>query len=236
MARGQLNFLQLANRALQRLGKTQLGDFTGAVGDSWGGLVRDFINDAQAEVSKEHDWSTLYDSGTFTSSSRIYDLSTAFSDFGREIDLICLGTGGVLTAVSQRDLDAEDPDQAQSGAPERYSIQYPDLTFNRTPTAVNFRLRYLQRPTPLSVETDTSLLPEYCDLVLVWWTVWQLGASREDNQDRGETARDIYEKSLARAIGQDRRRMDRLLHAQPLFAGGGGGRPPVNPGPHYAPA
>lgn len=235
MAAGQLTYLQLVNRVLQRLGKSQVSDFTGQTGDTWGGLVRDFINDAQREVAKEHDWSTLYTSGTFTTSSRTYDLSSSFSNFGREVSLADTTNSRVLTCVSVRDLDEEDPGLDDSGTPTRYSIQYPNLLFNRTPTSTAYRLRYLKRATDLSTVSDVSGLPEYCDLVLVWWAVWQLSASREDSQDRGETARDIYEKSLARAIGQDRRRMDRTYALGPLYPTWLMGRAPVNLGSHYPP-
>lgn len=235
MAAGQYTFLQLVNRVLQRIGKSQITDFTGQTGDVWGGIVRDFLNDAQREVEKEHDWSTLYTSGTFTTSSRTYDLSASFSDFGREIALVDTDNRRVLEPVSAREIDEEDPAQEQEGPPTRYSIQYPNLLFNRTPSAVDFRLRYLKRPTTLSLVSDVSTLPEYCDLVLVWWAVWQLQASREDAQDGGERARDIYEKSLARAIGQDRRRMDRVWRLAALWPGATGGRPLANLGPTYEP-
>lgn len=240
MAAGQLTALQLCNRVLMRLGKSQLTDFTGATGDTWGGIVRTFIADAQGEVWKEHDWSTLYTSGTFTTSSRTYDLSTSFGDFGREIDLVDTSTPcPPLEPASLRELDTLDPALTTSGTPRRYSIQYPNLVFDRTPTAVSYRLRYLKRPTTLTATSVTSAvsdLPDVCDLVLVWWAVWQLAATREDNQDRGETARDIYEKSLARAIGQDRRRMDTLRRIGGLYAyASPAGRPLVNLGSTYAP-
>lgn len=236
MAKGQLTYLQLTNRVLQRLGKSQTvsADFAAPDADSWPGLVKDFLNDAQREVAKEHDWSTLYTSGTFTASLRTYDLSASFSTFGREVDLTDTTNRRVLEPHSLRELDEEDPSQANTGAPTRYAINYPDLVFNRTPSSVSYRLRYLKRATDLSAAADVSLLPEYCDMVLVWWVVWQLAASREDSQDRGEMARDIYDKSLARAIGQDRRRVDRLYRLQALWpAWGPTSRGPVNLGAHY---
>jgi hypothetical protein len=236
MALGQLTYLQLCNRVLMRLGKSQLTSFTGATGDTWGGIVKDFINDAQREVAKEHDWSTLVTSGTFTTSSRTYDLSATFSNFGREIALIDTDNRVVLEPHSLRELDDEDPDQSQAGPPTRYAINYPNLLFNRTPSAVDFRLRYVKRATDLSAVGDVSGLPEYCDMVLVWWAVWQLAASREDSQDRGETARSMFDATLARAIGQDRRRVDRLFRLQPLFpAWGVSSRAPVNLGASYPP-
>ena len=70
MAAGQSTALQLVNAALRRLGKSQITSFTGASGDTWGGLVLDSLNEAQREVEKEHDWSTLVTSGTFSTSSR----------------------------------------------------------------------------------------------------------------------------------------------------------------------
>lgn len=235
MALGQMTYLQLVNSVLMRLGKSQITDFTGQTGDTWGGIVRTFLNEAQREIAKEHDWSTLYTSGTFTTSNRTYDLSASFSNFGREIDLTDTSNRIVLEPVAIRVIDAEDPDQSQAGSPTRYTIQYPNLLFNRTPTSVAFRLRYLKRATDLSLVSDVSLLPEYCDLTMVWWAVWQLAASREDNQDRGETARDIFDKSLARAIGQDRRRMDRLYRLGALYPWptDGTARPPANLGSNY---
>src|SRR3990167_9133305 len=236
MAKGQMTFLQLGNAVLRRLGKSQVTSATytatALATDEWPSLVKDFLNDAQREIAKEHDWSTLYTSGTFTTSSRTYDLSTSFSDFGREVDLADTTNRRVLEPHSLRELDEEDADQAQAGAHTRYSIQYPNLLFNRTPASVSYRLRYLKRATDLSASADVSTLPEYCDLPLIWWAYWQLSATREDNQDRGETARDIYEKSLARAIGQDRRRVDRIYRPQPVWSGWGG-RETVNLGSHY---
>lgn len=236
MAKGQMTFLQLGNAVLRRLGKSQVSSATytatALATDEWPSLVKDFLNDAQREIAKEHDWSTLMTSGTFTTSSRTYDLSASFSDFGREIDLADTTNRRVLEPHSLRELDEEDPDQAQAGSPTRYSIQYPNLLFNRTPAAVAYRLRYLKRATDLSASTDVSILPEYCDLPLIWWAYWQLSATREDTQDGGERARDIYEKSLARAIGQDRRRHDRVYRLQPVMLGFGG-RDPVNFGAHY---
>ncbi len=233
---GQLTYLQLVNRVLQRLGKSQVAssDFNAATGDTWPGLVKDFINDAQLEVAKEHDWSTLFTSITFTTSLRTYDMSTTVSSFGREVDLTDTTHRVVLEPHSLRELDEEDPSQTDAGSPTRYSIQYPYLTFNRTPSSTTYRLRYIQHAIDMVVYADVSVLPRYCDMVLVWWAVWQLSASREDNQDRGETAREIYDKTLARAIGQDRRRTDRIYRLLPVFPMMGmSGRAPVNLGASY---
>ena len=234
MAKGQKTFLQLTNGVLRRLGKSQTTSsaFAGETGDTWPGLVKDALNDAQREIAKEHDWSTLYTSGTFTTSSRTYNLATSFSDFGREIDLADTTNRRVLEPHSLRELDEEDPDQAQAGAPTRYAINYPDLLFNRTPASVAYRLRYLKRATDLSAYGDVSTLPEYCDIPLILWVVAEYSSSREDNQDRGQRAQDKYDKSLARAIGQDRRRVDRIYRLQPVWSGWGG-REPVNLGSHY---
>lgn len=219
MARGQITYLNLTNGVLRRLGKTQVvsADFAGLAADTWGGLVKSFLNEAQAEVYKEHDWSTLITSGTFTTSSRTYDLSTSFSDFGRVIDLVDTTNERLITAVNQRDIDAYDPGLDDAGAPTAYAINYPDLLFDRTPASVAYRLRYLRRPTTLSAAGDLSILPEFCDLPMIWWTYWQLQATREDAADGGAAAKATYEQSLARAIGQDRRRMDRLFVLQPVF-------------------
>lgn len=217
MAQGQLTYLQLCNRALQRLGKTQLTSFTGATGDSWGGIVKDFINDAQQEIYKEHDWSTLQTTVEFTTSDRTYDMSSTVSDFGREVSLVDVSNSRVLQPVNARDIDEFDPALDDEGAPISYAIDYPNLLFDRTPDAIDYRLRYFARPTALSNTTDVSDLPEYCDMAIVWWAVWQLQASREDAQDGGEGAKAIFNSTLARAIGQDRRRTDQLLVLQPAF-------------------
>lgn len=219
MARGQATFLVLTNRVLRRLGKTQTtATLSTLAADSWGGIVRDLVNEAQQEVYKEHDWSTLLTSGTISSISvRTYDLATSFSTFGREIDLISTTNSRRLQPVNHLDIDEVDPGLDDAGAPTAYTIAYPDLLFNRTPSSETFRLRYVRRPTDLSGNTDVSLLPEFCDTVLVLWVYWQLQATREDAQDGGEQARGMYQESLARAIGQDRRRMDRLYVMQPVY-------------------
>lgn len=221
MAGGQLTYLQLTNRVLMRLGKAQVASagFTSLTGDTWGGIVRDSLNDAQAEIYKEHDWSTLQTTATFTTSSRTYDLSASVSTFGREVDLADTTNNRILQPVNARDIDEFDPGLDDAGAPTAYALDYPNLLFNRTPTSTAYRLRYFKRPTALSAAADVSLLPEFCDLALVWWVVWQMQASREDAQDGGEGARAIYQSTLARAIGQDRRRMDHLLVLRPAFAG-----------------
>jgi hypothetical protein len=236
MAKGQMTFLQLGNAVLRRLGKSQVTSATytatALATDEWPSLVKDFLNDAQREIAKEHDWSTLYTSGTFTTSSRTYDLSTTFSDFGREIDLVDTTNRIVLEPHSLRELDAEDPVLTTAGTPTRYAIHYPNLLFNYTPAALAYRIRYLKRATDLSASADVSILPEYCDLPMIWWAYWQLQATREDSQDGGERAKDTYEQTLARAIGQDRRRVDRVYRLQPVWTGWGG-RAPVNLGAHY---
>lgn len=212
MARGQLTYLALTNGVLIRLGKTQTNttDFAGVAADSHAGIVKTLLNDAQREVYKEHDWSTLITSGTFTTSSRTYDLSTSFSDFGREIDLVSTSDNYVLTPVNQRVIDTSDPALTTGGTPREYAINYPDLLFDYTPTSKAYRLRYLRRATNLSASTDVSILPEWCDLPMIWWTYWQLQATREDSTDGGESAKAAYQETLARAIGQDRRRMDQF--------------------------
>jgi hypothetical protein len=217
-----------------RLGKVQVSTgFDGLSGDTWGGMVKDFINDAQAEISKEHDWSTLQTSGTFTTSSRTYDLSTDFPDFGREVSLVDTTNDEMLTPVMARLIDEYDPDLDDAGGPTCYAIDYPTLLFDRTPAAVNFRLRYFRRPTTLVGGSDRSILPEYCDLPLIWWAVWQFQASREDAQDNGENARSVYQSSLARAIGQDRRRMDQVHVLGSVFPRD---RRPILPFPSNYPA
>lgn len=219
MALGQRSYLNLTNRVLIRLGKSQVlsADFAGLAADSWGGIVKTLLNDAQAEIYKEHDWSTLFTSGTFTTSLRTYDLATSFSGFGREVDLVDTTNSRVLIPVSARDIDEYDPGLDDAGAPTAYAIHYPNLLFNRTPTSTAYRLRYLARPTDLSAAGDVSTLPEFCDMVLIWWVIWQLAATREDWQDQGESAKTTYNGTLARAIGQDRRRMDRLYRLQLLW-------------------
>lgn len=218
MAQGQLTYLQLVNRVLMRLGKAQVesAGFTSLSGDTWGGIVRDSINDAQQEVYKEHDWSTLQTTASFTTSSRTYDLSASVSTFGREVDLVDTTNGRTLTPVMARDIDEYDAELDDSGHPTAYAINYPNLLFDRTPSSIAFRLRYFKRPTALSAAADLSILPEYCDMAMVWWVVWQMQASREDAQDGGENARTIYQSTLARAIGQDRRTTDLLLVMRPI--------------------
>ena len=219
MALGQRTYLQLANRALIRLGKAQVTTLVGTTTDTWPDFVKILLNDAQQEIGKEHDWSTLITSVTFTTSSRTYNLATSVSTFGREIDLVDTGNRRVLVAVNLRDIDEQDPANTISGVPTAYAIHYPDLLFNLTPTSVAFRLRYVKRPTDLSADADVSTLPEYCDLPMVWWVVWQLYASREDAADGGGRAQGIYQRSLDRAIAQDRNRMDRLYRLRPMFGG-----------------
>lgn len=220
MALGQLTYLQLTNATLRRLGKAQVvsADFAGLAADTWGGLVKDFLNDAQREVYKEHDWSTLITLYTISAiSDRTYNLSTSVSDFGREIDLTSTTNDQVLEPTTLRTIDTLDPDLDDSASPLRYHIAYPNLLFDRTPSSETFRLRYVKRPAVLSAVTAVSDLPEYCDMVLVWYAYWQLQATREDATDGGEVARSIYENTLARAIGQDRRRMDRVWSLQPIW-------------------
>ena len=127
----------------------------------------------------------------------------------------------MLTAVDQRDLDALDPELDDSGVPTAYSIQYPDLLFNRTPTAISYRLRYLQRPTALAASTDAPITPEFADEALIARTYWILMATREDSTDFGGAARTMYLEALTRAIAQDKRRMDRLYVMQSAFPGRG---------------
>ena len=59
MAAGQLTYLQMTNRVLQRLGKPQIAsaDFAGLASDSWGGLIKDAINDAITDIMDEAAWS-----------------------------------------------------------------------------------------------------------------------------------------------------------------------------------
>lgn len=219
MARGQLTYLNLTNGVLIRLGKAQIAsaDFAGLAADSWGGIVKTLLNDAQREIYKEHDWTTLITSGTFTTSSRTVDLSTSFSNFGREIDLVDTTNGRMLTPVLQRDIDRLDPELDNTGTPWGYSINYPDLLFTHTPSSIAYRLRYLRRPTDLSASGDVSLLPEYCDMPIMWHTIWQLAASREDWTDNGASAQATYQETLARAIGQDQRTMDRFHVLRSVF-------------------
>jgi hypothetical protein len=222
MALGQLTYLQLTNRVLLRLGKPQVAsaDFAGLASDSWGGLVKDLLNDAQQEVYKEHDWSTLNvpTSNTFTTSSRQYDLSASFATFGRALSLTNQTQNRILTPTTWLDIESIDPGRHNSGSPLRYAISYPYLYFDMQPSASDtYCFTYFQRPTSLSAVGDKSILPEYCDTVLVWWVYWQLQASREDAQDGGEGARGIYQATLARAIGQDRRRVDITMQLQPTF-------------------
>ena len=222
MAAGQLTYLQMVNAVLRRLGKgqTTTGAFAGLAADSWGGIVKDELNLAQAEIYKEHDWSTRYTTATLSSVSvRTFNLATAQSDFGRAISLTSTTFERVLVPVSHIDIDQYDPGLDDGGAPTAYAIDYPNLLFNRTPSAETFRFRYVRRATALSASTDVSTLPEYCDVPLVWWAVWQLASSREDFADGGQNAQDTYRTSLAAAIAQDKRRVDRIAVMQPAFGG-----------------
>jgi len=212
MAKGQLTYLQLINRVLLRLGKSQIvsADFAGLAADSWGGLVKTTLLDAQQALYLEADWSTLITSGTFPSSLRTYDLAASFSTFGREIDLVDTTNDKTLTPTLQIYLDQADPDLDDAGAPDRYSIQYPDLLFDLTPTSVSYRLRYVRRPVALSAVTDVSDLPEVCDRALVLWTVWEMLSTREDDPTGARIAGERYGHALNLAKAHDKGRMDRL--------------------------
>lgn len=221
MAKGQTTFLGLVNGVLRRLGKSQVASATTLStlsADTWGGIVRDTVNEGIQEIHKEHDWSTLITTATLSSVSvRTFNLSTSQSDFSRPISLVDTTNGKVLQPVGFLDIEYDDPELDDSGSPDAYNIAYPNLLFNLTPSSITYRLRYVARPATLSANADTSDLPEFCDLPTILWTVWQLGATREDAQDGGESLRQIYDTSLARAIGQDRRRMDRAWILQPVF-------------------
>lgn len=223
MAKGQLTFLRLTNSLLRRLGKTQVTTLTGISTDtdSWTSIAMDMLNEAQTEVYKEHDWSTLITSGTFTTSSRTYNLSTSFSGFDRLVAKSGLtDTTNLIQlfpANSIADFDAVDPAQTTAGVPYLFYIDYPNLLFNYTPTAITYRIRYLTRPAVLSGNSAVSDLPEHCDLVLVMWAYWQLMATREDAADGGQFARTNYTQALLRAIGQDQRRVDRVYRLDSVF-------------------
>ena len=221
MALGQRTYLRMTNSVLRRLGKAQVTTLTEVSDDvdSWVSIVKDTLNEAQQEVYKEHDWSTLFTTGTISSTSaRTYNLATSFSDFGRELSLTSTTNDRVLTPViSVVELDQDDPDLDDTGSPTHYHIAYPNLLFNKTPSSETFRLRYIIRPTNLSANGDLSTLPEYCDMALIWWSYWQLAATREDATDGGKRAEEIYEKVLARAIGQDKRRMDQTRVLRSVF-------------------
>jgi hypothetical protein len=236
MAAGQLNYLQLCNRVLMRLGKSQVAQagFAALTGDTWGGIIKDSVNDAQQEIYKEHDWSTLTTVDTFTGSARTKDLSVGnFASFGREISLVDTTSNIVLEPVTLRRLHEMDPGQDNSGTPYYYSIQYPTLTFDRVPSSVAYSFTWVARPDTLSSYADNSQLPEFCDMAIIWWVVWQMQASREDAQDGGEGARGIYQGTLARAIGQDRRRMDQIMVLGSAFPGQ---RRSIVPFPSHYPA
>jgi len=192
-------------------------DFAGLASDSWGGLVKDTLNEAQTALFQEHDWSTLYTTATFSTSNRTYDLSASVSGFTRAVDLVSTTNNRVLVEVTLRDLDEDDPGLDDAGAPTAYHIAYPSLLFDRTPSSEAFRLRYLARPTALSAGSSTSDLPEYCDLVLIGWAHHLLLATREDVADLGRTAKAEVQLQLSRAIAQDQRRMDRLYVMQSVF-------------------
>ena len=219
MAQGQLTFLQLVNRTLSRLGKPQTtSTLSTAAADSWPGLVRDAVLETIQTFYMAHDWSTLMTSGTFTTSSRTYSLATDFSDFGRELDLTDTTNIRVLVAVSSlRDLDEIDPTQVDAGAPYRYHINYPNLVFDKTPSSVAYRLRYLTRPTTLSANGDTCTLPEYCDRGIILWTVYDLLATREDDLDMADRMEARAQAALKAAIIQDKRRVDAPMILRALF-------------------
>jgi len=219
MAKGQLTFLQLVNRTLSRLGKPQTtGTLSTAAADSWPGLVRDAVLETVQTFYMAHDWSTLITSGTFLTSLRTYDLATSFSGFGREIDLADTDNNKVLIAVnSRRDLDELDPGQDNSGTPTYYHINYPDLTFDTVPSAVNYRLRYVTRPATLSANGDVCDLPEFCDRSIILWTVYDLLSTREDDLDMADRMEARAQAALKAAIIQDKRRVDAPIILRPLF-------------------
>ena len=219
MAKGQLTFLQLVNRTLMRLGQPQTtSTLSSAAADSWPGIVRDAVLEAVQTFYLAHDWSTLQTSGTFTSSLRTFDLTTNFSTFGRELDLVDTTNQKVLTAVpSLRDLDLLDPGQTDAGAPERYHIQYPNLVFDRTPSSVAYRLRYLARPATLSANADVCELPEFCDRALILWTLYDLMSTREDDLGMSDRLESRAQAALKAAIVQDKRRVDTPIVLRSVF-------------------
>lgn len=220
MALGQQTYLQLTNSVLRRLGKAQVTSaaFATVADDSWPGIVKATLNEAITEIWKEHDWSTLMQARTFSGATRIVNLSTitttpsgSFTDFGRDIGLYDTTNNRRLMGDWTGTLFARDINQDDTGIPGYYTIYYPSLQFDQAPSStITYRLVYLRRPVLLTTVSTVSDLPDLCDLPIIWWSVWQIGATREDWDDQGQNAKKTFDETLARALGQDRRRMDRV--------------------------
>lgn len=236
IAKGQLSYLNLTNAVLRKLGKAQTdsSSFASVAADSWPGLVKSTLNEAQQELARKHDWSSLFTSGTFTTSSRTYDLSASFTGLVRAIDLVTTTNNRLLVPITPREIDAYDPGLDDAGSPTHYALEYPNLLFNRTPSSEAFRLRYLTRATDLSASTDVSSLPEYCDRVLILWATWELLRTREDLEGDALTQhRDELRLATAEAIHQDKRRATDRVWVMAAFRGPSDG--PITDGPIWGP-
>lgn len=172
--------------------------------DDWYYISSHTAASTSATLSVPYVDSSNLTAGTYTLRKVFYSLA---SDVDRIIDFRQAITDQKLEYVNPRTFDRVLPDPTATGSPYYYSLlgldssQYWRVGFYPTPdTIINMQLRYYQKITELSSDTDTPVIPAKWHNVLVFGALALYGHPFIDDtrvRVAGERFRAVMDEMLA---------------------------------------
>jgi hypothetical protein len=174
--------------------KTNVGNEVQDTTAAFALLIGNWINRRYQQIFREINWNVLNPDYTIavTSAAQDYELP---ANFGKEISAVDSTNGVELVKTDLQKLFSDYPDTiADSGTVGRYAIYTSDdkkqyIKFHYAPSAsITVTLPYILKPTDLSADADTTILPVE-DLLEIGaiadaWRYKRQGAKANDYETR----------------------------------------------------
>jgi hypothetical protein len=158
--------------------------------------------------------------GADTAVTAIYPITyPVTSDFGRTYHIADMTNNRILTEDTSRSMTTEDPQMQQYNEPTHFAMEGNFYRFYYiSQTGYQLVDRYWKVPTTLSADSDTYVLPLFCENFLIQWSLMRVleYMNKFDAADRIKLG--IYtpnEGVLEKAKIANQRVIDRMLRFQP---------------------
>lgn len=160
-------------------------------------------------MAEEENWYSLYATRDFNTVAGTETVAVA-ADFGRNLNLVDTTSNRVLIEDSIKVLDFADRGLSIQGTVTHFTVIGTNYHFFKVPAAVlAMRDRYWKKVTALTANANTSVLPYFCDNLLIyraWYGVLQY-LNKFSQADR---IRADYDDLLKKAKRINRKRLDKM--------------------------
>lgn len=160
-------YLELGNRVLRRIGKSEVSAIPTSEGIAL--VTFNMVNEAHTDIYNEEagQWYSLYTERPFATVANTGTYAVA-SDFGKAIYLVDETNDNMIFEEGVRFIAQLDPDRANTGEPLVYTLEGDNYRLYPVPAgAYTIRDAYFKQPTKMSTTSDTSDLPLECENLII---------------------------------------------------------------------